>query len=676
MLPEHLDLLYVVGRPNPTPDGMRVVVDVSHPDLDADRYHGELWVVSVADASARRLTNGPHDSSPSVSPDGQRVAFLRAGESGPPQLHVVRLDGGEPRALTDQPLGAGAPAWSPDGRRLAWSARVPEPGRYGTEDGDDRTFEPDAEAPRLVTEFNYRVDNLGHTRDRRLHVFVADVPDEQVAPGDPASTFPVEVRRLTTGDQDDTDPVWSPDGTLIAFVSARHDGRETDLRSSVCVVAADAPEPTEVPDTARAVTGGDLSIAGTAWLPEGRLAILAADVGATGLDFVGRPTQLWVTDAAVTAGDGPTDVRALTAPGDLDLDGGSDGLVVADGALIVRHLHRGHVRLLRIDPHAPPGTAPDLLLDETVVTGHAASADGSTVFVSAGDHGRVGDLAVVRSGSAAWITDVSARLRDRGGVSEPIELEAVGPDGAAVHGWVVLPDANEHGTGPYPVLLNIHGGPFTQYPAAFFDEAQVYAGAGYAVVMCNPRGSAGYGFEHGRSIHHAMGTVDADDIMLFLDHALADERFGLDPDRVGVMGGSYGGYMTALLTTRTERFVAAIVERGYLDGTSFVGSSDIGWFFPHQYHGAGDATAEQSPMLHVDRVRTPTLVIHSESDWRTPVEQGQRWFTELKLRGVPVELLLFPAESHELSRTGRPRHRRQRFDHILRWWATYLPVGG
>jgi len=186
-----------------------------------------------------------------------------------------------------------------------------------------------------------------------------------------------------------------------------------------------------------------------------------------------------------------------------------------------------------------------------------------------------------------------------------------------------------------------------------------------------------------------MGSVDTDDILAFLEGCLADPALPLDGDRVGVMGGSYGGYMTAWLTTRTDRFRAAIVERGYLDAVSYVGSSDIGWFFPDEYHRRGDGREvgrpaasddpdaelrEQSPMAYVDRVSTPTLVIHSEADWRTPIEQGQRWFVALRRNGVPAQLLIFPGEGHEMSRSGKPTHRRDRFTHILSWWAEHLPV--
>jgi dipeptidyl aminopeptidase/acylaminoacyl peptidase len=225
----------------------------------------------------------------------------------------------------------------------------------------------------------------------------------------------------------------------------------------------------------------------------------------------------------------------------------------------------------------------------------------------------------------------------------------------------------------------IHGGPYAQYTHALFDEVQVLAEAGYAVVYGNPRGSAGYGRDHGTAIQRGFGTVDTDDVLALFDAALDDDSLALDRERTGVMGGSYGGYLTAWLTTRTQRFDAAIVERGFLDPVSFVGSSDIGWFFGLQYLGDNDtpeaaaALSAQSPMAHVGAVRTPTLVIHSENDWRCPVEQGQRWFVELKRRGVHAELLLFPGEGHELTRSGRPQHRVTRFEHVLDWWSARLP---
>jgi dipeptidyl aminopeptidase/acylaminoacyl peptidase len=251
------------------------------------------------------------------------------------------------------------------------------------------------------------------------------------------------------------------------------------------------------------------------------------------------------------------------------------------------------------------------------------------------------------------------------------ELSGTAPDGYPVHGWLVLPD----GDGPHPVLLAVHGGPHTQYGWGLFDEAQVYASAGYAVVLGNPRGSSGYGQEHGRAIVGAMGTVDVDDLLALLDAAVS--RPDLDGDRVGVMGGSYGGFMTSWLAGHTgRRFAAAISERAVNAWDSFSGASDIGHFFTDGYVGLDrDEQWARSPLAHADGIEIPFLIVHSEQDWRCPVEQAQRLFVALRSRGADTELLLFPGEGHELSRSGRPKHRLQRFEAILSWWAEHLPLG-
>jgi dipeptidyl aminopeptidase/acylaminoacyl peptidase len=218
----------------------------------------------------------------------------------------------------------------------------------------------------------------------------------------------------------------------------------------------------------------------------------------------------------------------------------------------------------------------------------------------------------------------------------------------------------------------IHGGPFAAYSVHLFDEVQVYVDAGYAVVYCNPRGSAGYGHAHGRSIAQAMGTVDLHDVLDFLDGAL-DADASLDRERLGILGGSYGGFLTAWTIAHDHRFRAAIVERGYLDPEAFVGSSDIGWFFPAGYNGTDrDLIRAQSPQAVAHQVRTPTLVIHSDADLRCPLGQAETWYTTIALNGVEAELLIFPGENHELSRSGRPRHRVQRFDAILEWFGRHV----
>ena len=275
------------------------------------------------------------------------------------------------------------------------------------------------------------------------------------------------------------------------------------------------------------------------------------------------------------------------------------------------------------------------------------------------------------AGPEAVLSDFGSALA-AAGIRPYAELAAVSADGYPVHGWLVLPD----GPGPHPVLLVVHGGPHAAFGPALFDEAQVYAAAGYAVVLGNPRGSASYGQLHGRSVIGALGTIDVDDLLALLDAALA--RPECDAGRVGVMGGSYGGFMTSWLCSHAPgRFTAAISERALNAWDSFAGSSDIGYYFAQAYVGADrDSQWRASPLAFADRVDVPLLIIHSEQDWRCPVEQAQRLFVALKLRGAEVEMLLFPGEGHELSRSGRPGHRHRRFDAILDWWGRYLPISG
>ncbi len=641
MLPADLAHFRTPGVPTLSPDGSVAVIAVTLPDLEENEYRSQLWRVPTDGRTpSRKLTHGTNDGEPRISPDGRWLAFLRSAEGGKPQLHVMAMDGGDPRCLTDQPLGAGAPVWSPDSTAIAYTARVPEPGRYGTEE----KVGPDKELPRLITSLKYRIDNLGFTNDRRPHVFVINAVDEDSEPV-----------QITEGDFDDANVSWSPDGARLAFVSARHEGREFELVSDVFVCNRDGSE-------VRAITRSRTAVGTPVFSPDGSAVWFtgSGDLGSNGRDFVANHAGLWSVPA-----DGSSEPTRHSDPEADDLSEGTPRITVTEAGLLVGRLARGAVELLRYpweggDPQA-------LLTGARQVLGHDAAGD--VIVATVAGPGSSGELVRLTGGEEHTLTSFGETLTGTGRVHEVEEFEATADDGYPVHGWIIRPA----GAGPHPVILSIHGGPYAQYGWTMFDEGQVYASAGYAVVMCNPRGSAGYGAAHGRVIRQDMGNRDSADILAFLDAAL--QQPDLDADRVGVMGGSYGGFMTTWLVGHSDRFVAAISERAMNEPVSFVGSSDIGWFFPAEYCGTNpDQVAAQSPLAFADRINTPTMVIHSEHDWRCPVEQGQRLFVALKLRGIDTEFLLFPGEGHELSRSGLPLHRVARFEHILRWWAKYLPT--
>jgi dipeptidyl aminopeptidase/acylaminoacyl peptidase len=644
MQPHDLTALRVPSAPTLSPDGRTAVYAVTRIDLEADGYRSDLWTVPTdGSAPARRLTRGPRDAAPRFSPDGRWIAFLRAGEEGPPQLQVLPVEGGEPRQVCEHKLGVSGAAWSPDSRRIAYVARVPEEGRYGTVED----VPPAKEPARRITTRKYRLDGVGYTIDRRAHVFVVDA----LAGDDGSDVEPVQ---LTRGDVDHGAPAWSPDGASLAFTSARHPDRDVDLAADVFVAPAEGGDARQVSRTT--TTAGD-----PAFSPDGAWLVFPGHGHRR--DVVGRTTGIFRVPV-----DGSAAPERLTDPESVEvsdpLAAGAHRLLVDDDAIVTVRLERGAVHLAAYPLEGGP---PRILVGGERSVRAYDRAGGVTVAVVA-DGTSAGELVrVAADGTERVLTDHGAALRRTVPLRPMEELTGTAPDGYPVHGWVVRPD----GPGPHPVLLSIHGGPYTQYGHVLFDEAQVYAGAGYAVVLGNPRGAQGYGEAHGRAIVHDMGNHDRADLLALLDAAL--EADDVDGERVGVMGGSYGGFMTTLLAGTTDRFRGAITERALNAWDSFVGTSDIGSFFVDLYAGTDpEAIARQDPLRQADGITCPTLIIHAEEDYRCPLEQAQRLFERLKRRGVETEMLLFPGEGHELSRSGLPSHRIQRFEAILDWWARHL----
>ncbi|RLK49240.1 alpha/beta hydrolase family protein [Microbacterium telephonicum] len=654
MRPVDIEGLVSVGRPTIAADGSFAVFATSRPDIEANRNVGQLWRVDLPGGAPRRLTRGIADQGPQLSPAADAVAFLRADAKGAAQVFVVSAAGGEPVQATDARGGVTGFAWSPDGARLAFTARMPEEGRYGTVEGLDAN----AEAPRRITGVRWHANGLGYALDRPAHVFVIDAPDIDAEPLYPPAprvgdvdkprVVAAEAVQLTDGDASHSGVAFTPDGTEILTRPDEIETEARDLRSRIVAVPVAGGAAREVLGVQAGLSVDDMVIA-----TDGTVVLLADGVGESHVDFIAPMVGVWLLEDGVP--------RRVTDPA---LDLGEGHLSVAGDDVLVQQRTRGRNDLLRVTRE---GVVTPVRTD-VEVTAHATSADGATIVAAVATPDSLGELEIVDADGIRALTDFGAGLHSR--TVRPRELEITGRDGYPIHGWVATPA----GEGPFPVILQIHGGPYASYGIHLFDETQVLVEAGYAVVYSNPRGSAGYGRDHGRSIRQAMGTVDFHDVMDFLDGAVAsDER--LDADRVGIMGGSYGGYLTAWVIAHDHRFAGAIVERGFLDPVSFQGTSDIGSFFGDEYVGIDPAQmAAQSPMAVVDRVTTPTLVLHSELDFRCPLEQATRYYAALKRQGTPAELLVFPGENHELTRSGQPRHRVQRFEAVLEWWERHLPV--
>ena len=461
MRPEDVYELTGVSDPRLRPGGNDVAYVVWSIDKDENEYRQSIWIAKTDGSEPpRRFTTGKNDGQPRWSPDGEQLAFVskRGDEKARGQLYVMPAGGGEPQCLTDLKEDVGEPAWSPDGTQIAFSARVQDEA-YEEEDDKKRT-------PRRFKRLQFKLDSVGWTGDRRRHIFVV------------AADGSGETKQLTDGDFEDGQPTWTPDGKSIAFTSSRDDDWDIELKADIYVVPAAGGE-------LERLTPGDASYSAPSYSPDGSAA--RSQVGAGRFRLPAPPTDRrrrrevgrQPAPAHVIA---RSQLRPLSRLAGADLGRGLDRL---------RARGRGNVHLYRV---SPDGGEPELVHGgEIVLTGFDAR-DG--VIARAGT--TAPNLTELYVGEEQ-VTDVGRAFVDGRELVTPERFTAVSEDGSEVDAWIARPAGFEEGK-RYPVLLNIHGGPFTQYGNGFFDETQVYAGAGYAVVYSNPRGSSGYSEAWGRAI--------------------------------------------------------------------------------------------------------------------------------------------------------------------------------
>ena len=666
-----------VGPPVVSPDGAWVASTRSTEDPEAETSETRIWMSETSGAGEPIPMTRPGESagSPEWSPDGRFLSFLATrGEGAKAQVWVLDRRGGEAWPLTEVEQGVSDYAWSPDGTRLALVLRDPEV--------EDSAWTSERPEPWVIDRLQFKRDRAGYlTDDRRSHLYLFDVASR-------------ELRALTAGRWDEGGPVWSPDGTRIAFVSNRTEDPDTNDDTDIWVIPADAASPVEEPLAITTNPGAD---GAPAWSPDGRFIAHTSVV---------QPELIWYATRhlALSSADGSGGTRVLTRELDRNV---SNPTFTPDGEIWfeVEHSAMNHVAAV------VPGEGEDLGFRWVVaglrsVRGMDVARDGTAV-VRVATTDRPGDLFRVGpgveevpmdgsadggSGSRGGSDVVSGAMRVRTtalhrltstndsllallDLGDVREERWESENGTVVEGFLHLPPDYREGE-RYPLLLRLHGGPVSQYSHSFNFEAHLFAANGYVVLTPNPRGSSGYGQEFSAALWANWGDPDFADVMAGVDHAIG---LGIaDPDRMGVGGWSYGGILTNYVITRTDRFRGAIT-----------GASEVLYIanYGHDHYqrqweaelglpweGDNRENWERiSPFNRVEQVTTPTLIMGGEKDWNVPIQNSEQLYQALRRRGIPTQLVVYPDQPHGL---GPASYRRDRHERYLEWYERWVKRGG
>lgn len=646
--------LRLVSDPQLSPHGQRVVFVVERMLRKARKYVSNLFMVDTSGSNLRQITFGERkDHTPRWSPDGNTLAFIRQKKTSS-QIWLLPMAGGEARPLTNLPRGTISHLrWSPEGKRIAFLFHP-----LGKEVEVDGKGNPKTPVYRHIKDLWYRLDGEGFFDSEFTHLWITTVPGGRC-------------RQLVEGPYHDAFPCWSPDGSEIAFISFRHPDWQYRLEEQrIYRVPASGGRVRQV----RAPRGPK---EGLSFSPDGKtLAYLGHQrpyhswgavnyllntVGLNGRDHRVYGTQLDRTAYALTLGDITPAMQVVSPVWD------PRGRYIYYGIS-----SNGRQPLLRAEVRN--GAVDWVTKDEAVVISWSVDRTGSKLVYHGAQLHSPDELFVIDllTGAEVQLTQLNKRyLRRREFL--PAEEIAFKNGRQTLQGWLVKPP-QFNPRRKYPLILNIHGGPRCQYGRTFFHEMYVLAAAGYVVLYTNPRGSQGYGEAFADAITGKWAEPAMSDLLAAVDHVLA--KGFVDEQRLGVTGGSYGGYMTNWIVTHTQRFGAAVTQRSVSDMASMFGSSDIGWDMHYEFKGTPWSRPEVyrkwSPISYIHRCRTPLLIIHSENDLRCNIEQGDQMYTALKYLKRVVEYIRFPEEPHGLSRHGRPDRREARLKFMVDWFNKYL----
>ncbi len=660
MTPEDISNIKLLNDARISPDGSQIVYVQTTVDMEKDDYRSSLYLVSTSGGESRRFTAADaKDSTPRWTPDGSRIVFL-SNRSDSNQIWTIPVAGGEAAKLTDLPESVSSFTISRDGSSIAFVSKSDTKAMEEAKAKEGQPEEKKSDVVR-VTKLRFRADGTpGFLDNKPTHIWVVGLEG-----GDP--------RQVTSGEFDDSSPTWSPDGNTIAFVSNRTDQRELKKNSEIWTI------PESGGDASPVLTGNDAMFYGPSWSPDGKyLAVQGHNNARAGHAL---NAELWVVEPS---GSG---LRSLTSGLDrmvgdtsaVDTASGAETEMIwsGDSSSILFNVSdegNAHVRRVRVD-----GGDAELVVGGTRrVMNYSVSADGSTIGFSAGTSTNPCDIFVCKGNGSdeRQLTHANKEFFSSVLISEPeeIRVESQADDKATIHGWIMKPIGFEEGK-KYPMVLEIHGGPHAMYANAYFHEFQLLAAQGYVVVYGNPRGSQGYGSDFSSCTKGVWGSSDMPDLMALVDYAI-DQSY-VDPNRLGVTGGSYGGFMTTWVVGHTDRFKAAVTQRPVTNMYSFYGTSDIGSTFGDYETGGNpwentDQFLKMSPITYVDKIVTPLMIIHSEQDYRCPIEQSEQLFVALTMLGRETEFVRFPNESHGLSRMGKPAHRIERLQSILGWFEKHL----